>query len=197
MVSNKTKRNHAKRVQRQRRTKRKTRKTNAISRKNRMIGGMKRRIQYPDNTYDGATYDGAVWPKISMNIPHGKGTMTWKNGNVYNGQWNYGKMSGLGTMTWYNDVRPDTVVSYTGNWRNNKRNGFGSLHYADGKIAKGIWRDDNPTGNFEMIWPNDDPILPRTKNIPAIQLDDFDEGDDYSRADTEPAENFTDDENSN
>jgi len=50
-----------------------------------------------------------------------------------------------GTMTWHNGT------SYTGNWRNDKKNGFGSLHYADGKIAKGIWRDGNPTGNFEMI----------------------------------------------
>jgi len=174
MVSNKTKRNHAKRVQRQRRTKRKT---NAISRKNRMIGGMKRRIQYFDKTYNGD-----VWPELGMNIPHGKGTMKWNNDDVYDGNWKYGKMSGQGKMTWYNGVR------YTGNWRNDKRNGFGTMRYANGKIAKGIWRDDNPTGDFEVTTPNPDPDRPpEITQISARQLDEFIlQGDDESDADTEP-----------
>jgi len=172
MVSNKIKRNHTKR---QRRTKRKTRKTNAISRKNRMIGGMKRRIQDPDKTYDGQ-----VWPAIGMKKPHGKGTMTWKNGDVYDGQWKYGNMSGLGTMKWNNKT------SYTGNWRNNKRNGYGTMRYANGKIAKGIWSDDNPTGDFEVTTPNPDPYRrPEITQVSARELDEFIlQGDDESDADT-------------
>jgi hypothetical protein len=168
MVSYKTKRSHTKP---RRQTKRKTRKMNSKLRKKSMRGGY-----YGTKIYDDKTYDGQIWPE--KNKPHGNGMMIWNNGDVYHGKWQYGKMSGWGTMTWHNGT------SYTGNWRNDKKNGFGSLHYADGKIAKGIWRDGNPTGNFEMIWPNDDPILRRTINIPAIELEDFDEGDDESDADT-------------
>jgi hypothetical protein len=87
-------------------------------------------------------------------------------------------MSGYGTIMWRNGR------SYTGNWRNNKRNGVGSLYYTDGKIAEGMWNDDNPTGEFKIIWPNDDPRLRRTIIIPAIELEDFDEGDDDSDAGT-------------
>jgi hypothetical protein len=174
MVSNKIKRNHTKR---RRQTKSNTKKKNAISRKNRMIGGMKRRIQYFDKTYNGA-----VWPELGMNIPHGKGTMTWDNGDVYDGNWKYGKMSGQGTMKWHNEV------SYTGNWHSDKRNGFGTMRYANGKIAKGIWRDDYPTGDFEVTTPNPDPYRPpEITQISARELDEFiPEGDDESDADTEP-----------
>jgi hypothetical protein len=63
-------------------------------------------------------------------------------------------------------------------------NGVGSLRYANGKIVKGEWNMGNPINNFEIIWPNADPILSRTIIIPAIELEDFDEGDDDSDADT-------------
>jgi len=140
-----------------------------------MIGGMKRRIQDPDKTYDGQ-----VWPAIGMKKPHGKGTMTWKNGDVYDGQWKYGKMFGLGTMKWNNKT------SYTGNWRNNKRNGDGTMRYANGKIAKGIWSDDNPTGDFEVTTPNPDRDRPpEIIQKSARELDEFIlQGDDESDADT-------------
>ena len=169
MVSNKIKR-----TKRQQQTKRNTKKKNAKSRKNRMIGGKKRIIQYLDKTYNGG-----VWPELGMNIPHGKGTMTWNTGDVYDGQWRYGKMSGRGTMMWHNGT------SYTGNWRSDNRNGFGTMNYENGKIAKGTWLNDNPTGDFEIIMPYDDPLLNRTITIPARDFDEFmAEDDDESDADT-------------
>lgn len=176
MVSNKIKRNHTKR---RRQTKRNTKKRNAISRKNRMIGGKNRKIQYSDKAYDGQ-----VWPELSMNIPHGKGTMTWNNGDVYNGQWKYGKMSGRGTMTRHDGT------SYTGNWRNDKMNGFGSFRYANNKVLEGIWADNKPTGNLKMIWPNVDPIIGSSKTVKAEEVDDFLYDDNQSDADTEPDEDI-------
>ena len=170
MVSNKIKRTHTKR---RRQTKRNTKKKNAISRKNRMIGGKNRKIQYPDKAYDGQ-----VWPELSMNIPHGKGTMTWNNGDVYNGQWKYGKMSGRGTMTRHDGT------SYTGNWRNDKMNGFGSFRYANNKVLQGIWADNMPTGNLKLIWPNVDPIRSSSKIVKAEEFDDFPYYDNKSDAST-------------
>ena len=81
-------------------------------------------------------------------------------------------MSGWGKMTW-NDGS-----SYTGNWHNNKRHGFGTTIYKNHKISKGIWRDDDPTGEFEIIMPCPDPILNRTIKISWRDLDDIIAGDD-------------------
>jgi hypothetical protein len=170
MVSYKIKHRHTK-LRRQ--TKRNTKKTNAKTRKNRMIGG-----RYGQKVYDdGKIYDGQIWPEI--NKPHGNGMMTWNNGDQqYIGQWSYGKMNGKGTMLW------NTGTSYTGNWRNNKRHGNGSLIYPDGKVVEGKWDRDNPIGKFIVSWPNADPILHRTTTIDAAEVEDFGAGDDDSDRDT-------------
>lgn len=41
---------------------------------------------------------------------------------------------------------------YTGNIENEKRNGKGCMHYADGDIYIGIWIDDFPEGKGIMIY---------------------------------------------
>lgn len=95
-------------------------------------------------------------------------------------------MSGWGKITW-NDGS-----SYTGNWHNSKRHGFGTTIYKNHKISKGIWLDDGPIGEFEIIIPYADPELEPTKTkIQARLLDEFIlEGDDESDADTEPDEDL-------
>jgi hypothetical protein len=171
MVSNKIKRSKTKRDQRRRQTKRKTRKTNAKSRKKSMRGGY-----YGTKIYDDKTYNGQIWPE--KNNPHGNGMMIWNNGDVYDGKWHIGRRHGMGTMKWHNGR------SYTGNWNKGKMNGVGSLRYANDKIVKGEWNMGNPINNFEIIWPNADPILRRTIIIPANEVEDFEIDDNISDAGT-------------
>lgn len=83
-------------------------------------------------------------------------------------------MSGQGKMVWSDGM------SYTGNWRNNKRHGDGSLHYTDGKVAEGKWDDDKPIGQFRVSRPND----ARTTTIDAAEVEDFGEDDNNSEAGT-------------
>lgn len=94
-------------------------------------------------------------------------------------------MSGRGTMTRHDGT------SYTGNWRNDKMNGFGSFRYANNKVLEGIWANNKPTGNLKMIWPNVDPILGSSKIVKAEEVDDFLYDDDKSDVDTD-VEHFSD-----
>lgn len=43
---------------------------------------------------------------------HGKGTMTYSSGNVYEGDWLEDKRTGHGSMKWF-----DRNETYTGEWK--------------------------------------------------------------------------------
>lgn len=76
-------------------------------------------------------------------INDGKGTMTYENGDVYDGLWMNSVKNGVGVMTYANgDV-------YAGNWKDDKKNGKGTLTYneLEGMHIEGIW--------VEGIWEND------------------------------------------
>jgi len=49
-------------------------------------------------------------------------------------------MNGIGRMI-YGDKKNDGDI-YKGEWKNNKKNGYGEYYYEDGKIYKGEFRDD-------------------------------------------------------
>ena len=67
---------------------------------------------------DGQTYTGHFvnWTR------HGNGNLTWRNGDLFEGQWTNDE-DGKGTIT-YSD---GTV--YVGEWRNDKRHGNGEMTY--------------------------------------------------------------------
>ena len=48
-------------------------------------------------------------------IRHGEGTITFANGDEYDGQWKDDKMHGEGTFTWTNGT-----VEHQGEWANGK-----------------------------------------------------------------------------
>jgi hypothetical protein len=61
----------------------------------------------------------------------GKGMMKYANGNVYHGKWNYGSQFGRGIMRYANgDI-------YEGEWFVNQENGKGITRYANGDIYIG------------------------------------------------------------
>ena len=61
-------------------------------------------------SFDGESFDGEFF----MDVFQGKGTMRYKNGDVYEGNWVKGLRSGSGTLT-----GPDGKVKYQGEWINN------------------------------------------------------------------------------
>ena len=59
-------------------------------------------------------------------LPHGIGTCTYKDGQIYKGKWKKGKREGTGKLTWTNgDI-------YIGQWRKEKPNGKGKFYFKHG-----------------------------------------------------------------
>ena len=92
---------------------------------------------------DGREYVG----EVLNNLPNGQGTMTFANGDVYEGTWKDGNMDGKGTYRFY-DVEKDKFISeYVGDFRSNKIEGEGKRTYADKTVYIGTWQNDMRTGN--------------------------------------------------
>jgi hypothetical protein len=126
---------------------------------------------------------------IRTNIREGYGVMTYKNGDIYSGNWyNNKKESDTGNKTTstmeYNDGRvykgyfkndlehgEDGVMTYpngatySGNWRNGMRHSRGKYRNAeDDAEYSGDWRDDCRHGNGTIIISNN--IEPYHNDIP-------------------------------
>ena len=64
-------------------------------------------VNYPN----GGVYVGEVEGGGLTRRPHGLGILTTADGNIYEGNWEYGLQHGMGTHT-----NPDGVVTFTGEW---------------------------------------------------------------------------------
>lgn len=65
----------------------------------------------------------------------GHGTLTWANGNRYEGEMNGGKYEGKGVYTYANGTR------YEGELKDGKPNGAGILTRPDGQVFRGTWNN--------------------------------------------------------
>ena len=65
----------------------------------------------------------------------GKGTATYSDGNKYVGEWNSWMWDGMGTWT-----HRDGDM-YVGEFKNHQRNGQGTYTTADGTVFEGIWEN--------------------------------------------------------
>ena len=65
---------------------------------------------------------------------HGKGKLTFADGNSYEGDYRDGKREGNGTFI-YSDGR-----KYVGGWRDGKEHGNGE-YIVKGSSKKGVWED--------------------------------------------------------
>ena len=88
---------------------------------------------------DGDKYEG----KWKDGGKHGQGTYTWSNGNKYVGEFKNGKKHGQGTFTWSNGRK------YVGEFKNGIQNGQGTLTFPNGKKFKGKWKDGKPWNGTE------------------------------------------------
>lgn len=94
---------------------------------------------------DGENYKGQWEDGIS-----GKGTLTFKNGDSYEGDFKNGKMNGNGTYCWKDQAY------YTGSWKENQMNGNGTYFYdADQtEYLSGTFRDNKPYGKATYFCEN-------------------------------------------
>lgn len=63
----------------------------------------------------------------------------------YSGEWKNNKREGNGSFAWENGIR------YEGKWKDDKRNGNGTLYYPNGEILEGTWTNDKLNGKAN-IW---------------------------------------------
>ena len=82
---------------------------------------------------NGDKYEG----EIKNGLPHGQGTFTWLNGKRYEGEWKDGKPhgQGLGTINF-----PDGSI-YIGRLKDGNPNGQGRITYSNGSKYRGEWKD--------------------------------------------------------
>ena len=65
---------------------------------------------------------------------HGEGIYYYVNGDIYEGNWKNNKKDGEGTLVYQNDSR-----TYVGQFKNDLFNGWGTLHIIGGEKYEGEW----------------------------------------------------------
>ena len=63
----------------------------------------------------------------------------------YWGEWKDDKKEGWGTYTW------DNGNKFEGEWKNNTRNGKGTLYYTNGEKMEGYWEEDTLNGDVSFL----------------------------------------------
>ena len=96
----------------------------------------------------GNIYEGE-WSRLNRGpkeLPHGKGKMTYPNGDVYEGDFHYGRKWSNGKMTYADGSR------YQGKWEYDKKIGLGETIYADdsAKIGRVRTFKSDPLGPFKV-----------------------------------------------
>ena len=128
-----------------------------------------------------AGYDGErdLWAAAGgVGRKHGKGTMSYPNGNVYTGDWVKNRMEGHGLYSYYQgegmipDIYEGSLCSdlqhgegtytrgdgsfYRGGWHMGKRQGFGHFRWPDGSEYRGYFHDDERHGFGRLQAANGD-----------------------------------------
>ncbi|KAJ4459895.1 putative phosphatidylinositol-4-phosphate 5-kinase [Paratrimastix pyriformis] len=84
------------------------------------------------------------------NLPHGKGKITYVNGESYEGDFSNGQRHGQGKYTYLDGG------NYEGEWRNNVTHGHGKSTYANGKTYVGHFENGQVNGEGRLVYPNGD-----------------------------------------
>ena len=94
-------------------------------------------------------YDGKYVGSINKKgIPGGAGTLTFPDGNKYEGEWKDGERNGRGTYT-YNDGN-----QYIGDFKSGKKHGQGLFTFPNGNKYEGEWKEEKRHGQGSYTWTN-------------------------------------------
>lgn len=80
-------------------------------------------------------------------LRHGQGTQVSVEG-TYTGQWKNDKKNGHGTANYVDGS------SYSGEWKDNKYHGKGRMVFADGTVYEGEWEDNKESGLGTKTYPD-------------------------------------------
>jgi len=92
-----------------------------------------------------ATYEG----ETKNNLKHGKGTLTWDDGDKFTGEFENDEKV-YGTFNW------KVGDQYIGEWKNSLMHGKGTYTYRNGRKYEGDWFGGYKEGAGKMTWPNGD-----------------------------------------
>ena len=79
---------------------------------------------------------------------HGYGTIKYKSGDIYKGEFKYDLFDGVGEYIWVDGLR------YKGDWKNGRMNGKGTLTHPSGEKYSGKFKDDKKDGEGYYKNPN-------------------------------------------
>jgi hypothetical protein len=110
---------------------------------------------------DGRKYDGMYVDDVAEDP---NGSMSWKDGTTYVGQFARSKRTGKGTITFPSKVR------YQGDFLNGKYHGRGTCKFSDGSVYQGQWKHGKAHGQGTLTnqegevvhagkWVNDGPVF--------------------------------------
>ena len=101
-------------------------------------------------------YEGEVNEK---NEKHGQGKMTWKSGDVYEGEWKDDEEHGKGKYTW------TSGKVYEGEWKDGEEDGQGKMSDDEfGDKYEGEWKDGRKHGQGKLIDGNGNVYEGKWKN---------------------------------
>jgi len=89
---------------------------------------------------------------------HGRGTITWSNGDKYEGDFKEGKEHGQGTITWSDGGK------YVGEFKDGKRDGQGTETWSNGYKYEGDFKEGKEHGRGTITWSNGDKYEGEFKN---------------------------------
>ncbi|KAF4657269.1 hypothetical protein FOL47_008531 [Perkinsus chesapeaki] len=114
------------------------------------------RWEYPGGYYQGG------WLNNEL---HGQGVQTWSDGRIYVGSFLEGKFHGEGRMEWHIAGDRGGPMVYQGQYVNDKKEGYGTFEWPDGRKYAGYWVAGKRHGDGEYttefgqtrrgIWEND------------------------------------------
>jgi len=107
----------------------------------------------PKINYEGELNDDGLY--------HGKGVITYPNGEQYVGDFKDGKRDGQGTYIYSSGSK------YVGEWKDGKRGGQGTANYPDGSKYVGEWKDDKRNGQGTLTFPSGEKYVGEWKNNKA------------------------------
>jgi len=81
-------------------------------------------------------------------IREGVGSLTYSDGDKYEGEWKDGQKHGQGTYTWSNGNK------YVGEFKDGGKNGQGTFTWSDGKKYVGEYKEDLMNGQGTISWSN-------------------------------------------
>jgi hypothetical protein len=106
--------------------------------------------KYPENdVYKRVSYDGE-WKEDKRS---GNGTIIWKTGEKYVGEWLNDMKHGHGVYTFAEDLE---AQSYNGEWKEDNRSGNGMMIWKTGEMYVGEWLDNLRYGHGFNKYPEND-----------------------------------------